>query len=183
MRYLIGIVIAIGLIVVLIILLFSGGKPAAPKVTSLSSYAGSDAVVRLTIDGPVNAPQNHQQVQITVGRDSATFEALQGYDGQVTNTQSYPNTQNSFATFLLALAKAGYLQGNNDPALRDDRGYCPLGERFIFELEQDSNDLTRYWSTSCGSPKTFGGNLNMTLSLFKDQIPDYDTLTANLNNL
>ncbi len=182
MRYFIGFIIAIGLIIVLILLLFhGGGKPKVPTTTkTLDSYASTNAEARLIIDGPVNAPQNHQQIQITVGQNETTFEQLQGYNGSVTNLQSFANTQASFSVFLHALTGAGFTRGNIDTSLSDERGYCPLGNRYIFELIQDGKNIERFWGSSCGTPKTYLGNLNLTLNLFKAQVPSYSTLAETI---
>jgi hypothetical protein len=184
-RYVIGFIVAIGLIVLLIILLFSGGgnKSKVPNTSqTLESYSTSGSVIaRLTIDGPINAQQNHDEVQITVGRDDTEYAQLQGYDGSVVKSQTYSNSQNAYNVFLHALDHAGFTKGDTSSALADERGYCPTGDRYIFELINGSNDIERFWATSCGTPKTFNGNLNLNLTLFQQQIPDYGTLTENVN--
>ncbi len=63
MRYFLGFLITILLLFMLILLLFRGGSKPKVQVTgkALSSYATTDAEVRLTTDGPVNAEEEHQQ--------------------------------------------------------------------------------------------------------------------------
>jgi len=167
----------------LIYLIFHGGsKPKVPVThKTLDSYAVTDAQATLTIDGPINADQNHQGVKITVARDNVTFEQLQGYQGSVTNMQTFPNNVDAYTSFLLALAHAGFTQGNSSASLKDERGYCPLADRYIFEFQQDGQELERYWTTSCGSPKTYLGNTELTLTLFQAQVPGYDNLTQNIS--
>lgn len=181
MRYFIGFLVTIGLIILLLVLLFSGGgKPkTATTPKTLTSYATSDAQVSLTIDGPVNAEQTHKQSQIIVDNGQATFEQLQGYNGQVINSQSYNNTEASFFVFLRALEVANFTKGDNSPSLSDERGICPLGTRYIVQLTQDGKDIERYWTTSCGGgSKTYEGNLALTLSLFEAQIPNYGAVST-----
>jgi hypothetical protein len=182
MRYFIAFVTALGLLFLLILLLFhSGGKPKVGKVTKpLASYSTTDAVARLTIDGPVNADSLHDAVRITVGKDDVTYEQIQGYQNTVVNTQSFANNENAYVNFLLALQHAGFTQGDNDPKHQDARGYCPLGQRYIFQLNQNDQELEHYWATSCGSPKTYVGVLSLTLTLFQAQVPNYNKLTQNL---
>ncbi len=57
MRYFLGFFATILLILLVIILLFRGGgnKPKVPTGKTLASYATTDAELRLTTDGPVNA--------------------------------------------------------------------------------------------------------------------------------
>lgn len=182
MRYFIGFLVALGLIILIIVLLINGGgKSKAPSTSrKLTSYATTDAQVSMTIDGPVNAVSLHQQVRITVDRDDVTYQQITGYDGEVVNTRIFANTQSAYNVFLNALARAGFTSGNNNPDLRNELGRCPLGSRYIFELNQDDKNLQRYWSTSCGGIKTYLGSTSLTLTLFKAQVPGYQSLTSGL---
>lgn len=186
MRYFIGFLITIGLIIILIVLLLGGGGggPKKPKTTkSLADYASTEAEVRLTIDGTINADQTHEQVRITVNKNDTTYEEIQGYQDTVVNSQGYANNESSYSNFLYALGHAGFTQGDNNKQLANEKGYCSLGSRYIFELIDNGKDIQRYWGTSCGSgaPKTYRGDQNLTLSLFQLQIPDYQELTQDLS--
>jgi hypothetical protein len=183
MRYFIAFAAMLGLLFLVLFLLFhSGSSPKAPPThRTLSSYANTDAQARLIIDGPTNADQDHQSVRITVASDAVTFEQLQGYQGTVVNSQTFANNENAYANFLFALAYAGFTQGNSSQALSDERGYCPLGDRYVLSFTQDGTTLERYWATNCGGTKTYLGNLGLTLQLFKAQVPNYGPLTRNLN--
>lgn len=181
MRYFIAFVTALGLLFLLLFLLLhgGGGKPkTVPK--TLASYASTTAQAQLTIDGPINADQIHQAVRITVSKDEVTYEQIRGYEGDVVNLQTFDSNENAYVNFLSALQHAGFTVGNKDPKLRDERGYCPLGDRYIFRFSQDGQDLERYWSTSCGSPKTYGGNTSLTLTLFQAQVPNYNILVQGI---
>ncbi len=182
MRYFIGFLITIGLIILLIVLLFGGGNSSKTPTThkSLPDYASTDAITRLTIDGPINAAQNHNQIQISVGRDAVVYKALKGYNGDVVDQHTFINTENAYDNFLHALAVAGFTEGNNDPALQNEQGYCPTGDRYIFQLTQNGTDIERYWSTNCGGVHTYGGSTNLTLQLFEAQVPNFDDLTQNI---
>lgn len=183
MRYFISFLVALGLLFLVIFLLFHGGKkpsgPQPPTIQTLSGYASTNAQAIMTIDGPVNSVQNHTAIRITVGNGGVTYEQLQGYSGDVVNTRQYANTQDAYAVFLLSLAKSGFTRGDNNPNARDERGYCPLGDRFIFQFTQDNNQLERYWATTCGV-KTYQGSLGQTIELFKLQVPDYSSLVQNI---
>lgn len=180
-RYFIGIFITIGLLIFLITLLASGGKskskvPATSK--TLQSYASTSAVARLTIDGVTNSVSEHRQIRITVGRDQAKYEEISGYSGNVVNSLGYGNTKDSYTAFLRSIDKAGFTKGNADKASTDYRGYCPLGLRYVFQLIQDGKVLENFWTTGCGKPRTFEGNLGLNVSLFELQIPDYNKLRS-----
>ncbi len=179
MRYFVGFLMTVGLIIVLILLLFRGDSKPKVALTSktLDSYASTSAEVRLTIDGPINAQSQHNQARISVDHNNVTFEYLNGYNGDVLNMQRYPNTKESYAVFLRALTHAGFTLGDTDKKLSDERGYCPLSNRYIFELTQDNKTLERFWTTSCGKPKSFLGNSSLVVSLFEAQVPNYSELT------
>ena len=179
MRYFTGFLVSVGLIIlILVIILKSGGSSNHPQPINLNSYANSDATVQLTIDGPINADQIHQSIQISIGRSESRSQLFQGYQGNIKTTNIYQNNQDAYTVFLHALNLVGFTKGNNDPKLSDERGYCPAGERYVFELTE-SGDIERYWATSCGSQGTYGGSVIKTLDLFKKQIPDYNSIANN----
>jgi hypothetical protein len=182
MRYFIGFLVTVGLVIILIILLFNGGDKSKVSHTTktLIDYATTDSQVSMTIAGPINAVSQHQELQVTVNRDNVTYQQMTGYDGEVVNTQIFANTESAYDAFLHALQHAGFTRGNNAPALRDDVGFCSTGQRYIFELTENGKDLQRYWATNCGGTKTYLGSRDLTLTLFRAQVPGYTELTSNL---
>lgn len=184
MKYIIGFLLTIGLLILLIVLLATGGSKTTkvPNTSKkLDSYANTSAVTRLTIDGPITNPQEHKATRITVGRDTTTYEQLQGYDGAIVNTQSFPNTQTSYLSFLRAIELAGFTLGDTSANLKNDRGYCPLGNRYIFELEDNGKQIERFWSASCSGAHSFKGSTNLNVTLFKRQVPSFNKLDDKSN--
>lgn len=178
MRYITGILIAIGLVVLTIVLIikaFGGGGGPEQKRIDLTSYASTDAVMQLTIDGPLNADEEHRQLKITVGRDETTLDVLQGYDGQVIRSQSYQSNQVAYVNFLRALEVNGFINGDANPNFKDERGQCATGQRYIFEAVSGGEDVLRWWATSCGGGN-FKGDRNVVRTLFRNQIPDFSKL-------
>ncbi|HET7320434.1 MAG TPA: hypothetical protein VFI84_02500, partial [Candidatus Saccharimonadales bacterium] len=151
----------------------------------LISYATTDTVVRETIDETINAPENHRTIQITVGKDNTTLNVIKGYDGDSQKNLTYPMSESAYGVFLKALQHAGFTEGNDQSTLKDERGYCPLGKRYIFEVVQGGDSIERYWSTSCAgsAPSTFKGKTSLVLSLFQNQVPDYDKQVNNTSDL
>jgi hypothetical protein len=184
MRYLIGLIITIGVILFVIIRLLVGGGTPAPTVRAadLTKLATSDSVVRFTVQTPIQASQNHYEIQITVGRNLTDFVLYKGYDQAVVRTKTYPMTETAYADFLHGLEISGnYTKGNTDAALKDERGYCALGDRYIYEIIDEAGDVAQhYWSTSCGQ-KTFHGDADVVQQLFQRQVPDYETLTKDID--
>jgi hypothetical protein len=182
-RYILGFLIAIGLIVLIIVLIFSGGKPSTPKVTpeALPSYANSNSEVKMTIDGPITAIQNHNTIEVMVTQNSATYDLIEGYNDNVISSKVYPNTQNSYQAFLSSLYYAGFSRGSMASDLSNNTGYCSSGSRYTFELINNGQDVYRYWATNCAGSKTYEGNLVQTIGLFKLQIPDFNNLSQSAN--
>ena len=183
MRYFIGYIVTIGLLIVLILFLVSSGggkhKSGVPANKPLNSYAFTDAQVRLVADGPIVANELHLQSRITVGTFVVTFEKIQGYDGTVVDSQSFPNTENSYYAFLTALMQARFTTGAPVPGSPTDTGLCPLGTRYDIELIQNGQMLGHYWITSCGGAASFKGSLPLVRTLFHGQIPNYGRVAGN----
>lgn len=181
MKYILGFFVTVLLLIVLVMLLVFGGddKKSVPSTSkTLASYSNSEAETRLTIDGPINAPEMHRATRITVSQTKTTLEQLRGYDGQVIDTKTFDNTQTSYLSFLRALELAGFTKGDTAESLKNDRGYCPLGTRYIFELENNGKKLERFWATTCNGAKSYQGNTGLTVQLFKNQIPNYSKVTT-----
>ncbi len=185
LRYILGLgLLIILLFVVIFLIMNSGGKKNKVTETErqLTSYSTNPNVtIRETIIGPITAVQTHNQAQISVTNEQTIMDVFVGYDGNLINSKTYPMTTSSFSEFLSALDRAGFTRGNTTKALEDDQGYCPTGQRYIFEVIDTGKTVQRFWTTSCGSPKSYKGNTALTLTLFQAQVPDYDDLTANLN--
>jgi hypothetical protein len=186
MRYFIGFLVTIGLIVLIIVLLLGGGgskgsQTAAPKPLSLVDYANGDTAAQIIIDGPVVADQNHKMLKINVSQERSELTIYNGYEQNVVSTQTFPNNPTSYAIFLQSLQHANFtLHDTKGPY--DERGYCPQGERYILTFINNGVDMRRSWISTCGNnvPSTFKGNLSTVLFLMKGQIPNYTQLTQNV---
>jgi len=179
-RYVIGFLLALGLIILVIILIIkgltSGGKSPLQTV-DLNSYANTGTTVQLIIDSPVTASSQHHDIIINIGNNQASLQVTQGYEGEVVRSKTYPMNVSAYDVFLRSLNLNGFTQSNNDPNLKDERGHCALGDRYIYEvIDETGNDLQRYWSTTCNTG-TFKGNIGSIQQLFQKQIPDYGELT------
>jgi hypothetical protein len=179
MRYFFGFIAVIVLLILVSILVFKGfkgnGGPAAAQV-NLLNYATTNTVMQLTIDGPITADQTHQGIRIDVGQYYNTMSVYQGYNNNVTSSQTFNNNPNSYAVFLRALDLLGFTKGNTNPALADSRGYCPTGERYIYEIQTNGVDSQKFWSATCNGEGNFSGDSVDIRNLFDAQIPDYATI-------
>ena len=178
-----GVAIVIILLVLVLYLIFHHSAPAPSTSRKLETYSNDpSAQVSMLIDGPVNAPSLHNQVQIIITDHSSTINVLKGYNGTIIRSKVYANTAASFHVFLRSLMYAEFNTGSNNPNLSEASGYCPLGDRYIFSFNADGSQKQRYWTTDCpGDPHTFDGNKALCMQLFENQIPDYGSFTGNLN--
>jgi hypothetical protein len=176
MRYFFGFLASLGLIILVFILILRGftGGPDSPDRKPLSSYANTDALVRLTVDGRIVSEQEHRAYQISVGRSEVRLETLQGYEYETLETRTYENNQESFNNFLRALDMAGFTRGSDTRENRDERGACADGSRYIFEILNGTSQVQRYWAASCRGQGTFKGSSTMVKQLFEKQIPTAD---------
>ncbi len=186
MRYFVGFLVSIGLVILVVVLIvrgFSGGDSAKSSQTVLSDYANTDVQVRFTVDGPIVADSAHNAYRITVGRTDSTIETFRGYESSVIDMQRYDNNPVSYTNFLKALDLAGFTKGVKQVGGSDERGVCAIGDRYIMEIINGSSRIQRYWSTSCRGGGTFRGAGQEVRRLFRAQIPpaDLSKLTGNLN--
>lgn len=186
-RYVIGFGLLIVLLFIVIFMIVRGGGSDEAEVIetkrALTSYV-SDANVTLvqTTVGPIVAAQNHTETQIRITNQNATLDVMQGYDGNVIASRTHAISTAAFGELLSALEKVGFTEGDTDKSLENDKGYCPTGERYIFEIREGSKTVQRFWSTSCRGDKTFLGSAGSVIALFQEQIPDYSEVTNQRNN-
>lgn len=143
------------------------------RPVTISDYANTTTEVRMTIRGPVNSDQEHEDLQITVGRDSTTGELINGYQGEVTRSQFVSNNPSSYKTFLSALSNSGFTSRQLPQRGVQYDGACPKGVRYTFEfLSEDTLAPRSTWATSCSERMgTFAGGLLTVKNLFYAQIP------------
>lgn len=187
MRYIVGLLIAIGLVFIFIVIvarvIFGGGGNGGEEQTkqaALADYKDTNTVVRLITEGPIVADEDFRQVQIEVGREKNTIDVMHGYRGDVAKHESVPSNANAYGNFLRAIELYGFGSGDGD-AESDYRGFCPTGNRYVYQIVEDGRVSKQYWTTSCGDEGTFRGQFDMVNQLFQQQIPNYTAITSGLN--
>jgi hypothetical protein len=186
-RAVFGFLAFIILIILIVVLIFGGGKKPAnnsgPSLMPLPNYSTTDATTSMTIDGQVNGDDIHRAIRITVSQNQRELDIIGGYNGNIISSQTFGNNQAAYAVFLRAINNYGFLQKlKNAKAPADERGQCPLGNRYIFELDQNGSTLSRLWASDCSvTDATLGGASQTLQALFEGQITQYDTLTENVN--
>ena len=163
--------------------------PAKPVVINLNDYvANSSTTVRLTIIGPVTAPESHVEQTFSITAATRDLWVYKAYGTDPVFSYQYKNNQAAFQDFLIALENAGFTKtitpspsvtpaGSTSP----EDGVCPTGKRMVYEVQVDGNSLIRTWSSSCGNtPGNFGGQSSAIISLFQKQIPELTKLPGDL---
>lgn len=182
MKYIFGFVAVILIVLITLVLiwrgLMGGGGAPAEEPAPLTDYAFTTTAMRLTIDGEINADEEHSAVRITLSRSENRVEILEGYDYAMTDSRSYASNQEAYGNYLRALDLMGFTEGADSEEMADERGVCPTGERYTYEIVDGTDVKQRYWSTSCRtSDGTFLGESREVQKFFRALIPDYRDLT------
>jgi hypothetical protein len=177
--------IGVILFIIIVVMLFGHGgkKPVVNPVQPLPSYADTDATVSFTTQGIVNADELHRSIRITVSNSQMELDVLQGYNPVVIQSKTFANNAEAYSVFLKSINYSGFLAKTKNVKIpNSEQGLCPLGFRYILELNQDGTDLSRTWASTCGSKVgTSTGAVSTIRQLFQNQIPDYDRLVSNVN--
>ncbi len=188
MRYILGLFLVLAFFVVIIatILHHSPNSKSSTKNGSavvLTDYIDKNSEVHLYIDGEINAPEDHQAVEIIVSPTSRQLTVFQGYNLGVAFRQGFGNDKASYDNFMHAIGLLGFVKERN-VSQTNEKGVCPTGDRFIYELREDGKNVTRLWAATCNkSLGTFAGATSSVNKLFQKQIPNYAKLIEDFNNL
>lgn len=182
MKYILGVFGVIVLLLLIVILIFRSG-PSEPvsdvqtgkQQVSLAEYESKPATVSMVVRGQIVADETRRAIRITVTQQERAIEILEGYDEAVVSRQTFPNNTDAYKVFLSALNSAGFTR-ERETLIKDERGTCPFGRRYVYKLQDGSEQVFRAWSTSCRREDgSFGGNASTVRRLFEKQIPDYQT--------
>jgi hypothetical protein len=183
MRYFLSFLFIVGLVILAFILVVDGfrGSPAAKAPAPLASYANTATQVEVTEDGPINADQSHNELDMTVGSSVNQINVEQGYQGTIIRSGNYANNTAAYTEFLNALQLAGFNLGETGSKVNSNpSGYCATGSRYTYEIiNSDGSVIQNFWSTSCDDSGTYKGNAAAVMGLFIAQFPDYSSITEN----
>lgn len=163
------------LVFVIILMIFRGDdSPSTPRVepTQLVSFAAQNSTVSVTTIGRLVGDENHREIRISVSRNERRLEVLAGYNKGIIQSQTYANTQAGYETFLSALGTHGFLSSKKSSL--DQRGICPTGQRYVYDLSVNGSQESNLWANSCDKLGTFNGRGETIRNLFQHQIPDYN---------
>lgn len=183
MKYVLGIFGVIFVAIIAIVLITHGGGDKRPVVKPLvvSEEAREGVSAVYTVQGAVVGENQRRAIRIIVNQDERRLEILSGYGEAVERSNTFSNTNAGFENFLVALDQAGY-NTKRPTRIDDERGACPLGRRYIYELREYSQEMLRLWNTSCGGKLgNFNGRSTTVRRLFERQIPNYQKLVSGVD--
>src|ERR1700694_4011901 len=137
-----------------------------------------NSTVSWTEQGRLLGEDQRRSVRVTVSATQRQVELLDGYNQTLEKSITQPNNKTAYSTFLIALEN---LRFGQDRIVKqgDERGDCPLGLRYIYEIHQGSDQKLHTWSDSCNAANgTFAGDSYTTRQIFKAQITDYNQFVA-----
>ncbi len=190
LRYVLLLFAVLLILAILVSVLFGGDKksPAKPSEqltqASFASAASTDSSVVFLTDGVINSNENHRQIQITVSKSLRVINIIQGYQGNIIQTQSYANNEQAYNSFLNSIYVNGFTAVNTNAPVTNIAGQCALGYRYTYTSNNIPNTPTNVWATTCNKNGTSKGNVPTLNQLFQFQIPNYQQIvsTVNLNN-
>lgn len=178
MKYVLGVLGVIFVVILVVALITRGGgsNRPIPKKLVVAEEAREGVSAVFTTQGRVVGEDQRRAVRIIINQNERRLEVLTGYGEAVEKAHSFSNTHAAFETFLVSLDYAGF-DNAQQPLAEDERGVCPLGRRYIYELREHSQNLLELWGTSCSSKQgSFAGNTTTVQKLFEQQIPEYRNL-------
>lgn len=144
----------------------------------LTEYIRPNTSAKVTIEGPIVADENFESYEIEIGQDFRRMTVYRGYGRSVVAQKTYDNNDQAYDQFMRALAKLGFTN-STATTLKDERGSCATGSRFIYELKDFDESVQRLWGVSCSSNNgSFAGSGTSVRSLFRSQIPDFRDLAS-----
>ncbi len=156
-------------------------KTTTVKKTDLAEYNTSSSYIRIAVDGPIIANEQHVSYQIEVGQNYRDLKIFSGYNKTLVNEVQLSNDSTAYINLLKALKLANFTSKNTTYG-NDEVGYCATGDRHIYELVDRGSDVLRSWNTSCDvSIGTFAGSGPSVRALMQKQIPDFEKLTRTLS--
>lgn len=143
---------------------------------SMVDFVGNGKV-SVVISGPIVAREQHYKVSMEISANERVLEVSRGYGDSSIDRKRYANDRAAFSEFINALEKRGL--ENTKQSTTDVDGYCPSGERYVYNFNSPSYEFER-WSNSCDTIGTLPSGGRGIRELFRNQFPDYREMVAEL---
>ena len=185
MRYGITVLIATFLLIIGVVIVVSRiGEPDSQTNTTsaikTAEYADNNAAsVSWTMQGEIVGNDEYNSVRITVTNSKRTAEILNGYEYRLVKSEEFTNNKAAFDTFTRAIDNLGF-GTERDVAVKDERGVCPQGNRFVYILTDGTKQIMRTWSDTCSTKTGTSAikNTSAVRKLFQAQITNYSEFVS-----
>lgn len=181
MRYFLAIIGVVFFIVLAIILIVSSGRHNSQKPINVTNYNYSGTTMVYTENGILNGEDIHRAIRISISNDTRVVDILGGYEPNILQSETLPNTPAAYGAFLQALEASGFAQSRstNEPY---KYGVCPTGYLYNYEILTPNGAVSNLWGDECSaSDGTFAGNAQEVQVLFQNQISNYTQFIGNTN--
>jgi hypothetical protein len=156
-------------------------QTTGPGAVKMSNFKNQNAIVSLTTVGQMVGDSERRSIRVSVTPTERRIEILSGYDQNVTSSQSYENINAGYEAFLSAMDVAGFTKSKK-PAIVDQKGVCPTGRQYVYDVASGGGHPVHLWGTSCATAQgTFAGASETIQQVFRAQIPDYAKQTASVH--
>lgn len=183
MKYFTFVLVVLVILISSIVLMVNrkpSSTPANVPNVDIVKYIDTGATVVFTEYGELTSEEERLAIRISVSRNQRKIEVLQGYNEKVIKEQTLSNTAAAYDEFVNSIKKAGYDKWKKSK-YNNDKGVCPQGTKTTYKLVDGNEELLSLWATSCGkSDGNFDGSSEIVKWLFEKQIPDFETITENV---
>ncbi len=145
--------------------------------SSMDRYNKAGTEVILEVQGPIKGDESFYLYRIKINRNNRVVQLVRGYDGFVEKEQTFPNNEAAYGVFLKALDTTNF-ELKNQSKNEDERGSCPLGRRFIYSIQDGSEQVFHSWAASCNPGLGTSEANPLTRTLFQNQIPKFNEFVA-----
>lgn len=137
---------------------------------------------RILVERGVTADEKHYSIEMIVSADSRKIRVLRGYEQIEERTETLPNNLEAYRAFLQALQRYNFTEAREDKSGFSYREACPTQRSYVFSLMDGSSQEFERWHEFCEGKRfgTYGGRVNLTFSLFRNQFPNYSAYTKGL---
>ena len=145
--------------------------------------SAKDSSVKIYVERGVTADEKHYSIEMIVSANSRTIRVLKGYEQVEERSEGLPNNQTAYEAFLKALERNSFTKAREDKSGFGFREACPTQRGYRFSLMEGSSETFDRWYTFCDGKRfgDYGGRVNDTFSLFRNQFPNYNQNTRGIS--
>ena len=142
-----------------------------------------DSSVKIYVERGVIADEKHYSIEMTVSANARTIRVLRGYQNIEDKSDSLTNNLEAYEAFLKALERNEFTKDREDKSGFAFREACPTQRSYRFYLMEGSSQTFDRWYTFCDGKRfgDYGGRVNSVFSLFRNQFPNYGTVTRGVS--